>query len=273
MRMTWKLWAAKTLKDFRETLTRVKNGPSVRLSDTLSTKVTAEAVGLSALRLLLVTGYVLPPMGFSKVRSQANSCCLVPHMHFGCEGGWPQLAWKLWGHNGVVTGGDYDSDKGCQPYKYQPCEHHTQGPLPNCSTWETFKTTECKKNCWNPKYEATYNFDVVNLKKGKKAHMVPRCNAMRHIYEHGPVVAIFSVFEDFLQYKSGVYQHNFGESIGLHAVRVLGWGIENDIPYWLVANSWNDHWGDKGTFKILRGENEANVETGFNAGYPEFVRL
>lgn len=30
---------------------------------------------------------------------------------FGCRGGWPQLAWKHWGHEGVVTGGDYESNQ------------------------------------------------------------------------------------------------------------------------------------------------------------------
>ncbi|KAI5733648.1 cathepsin B-like precursor [Diaphorina citri] len=189
---------------------------------------------------------------------------------WGCNGGWPQLAWRFWGHNGVVTGGDYNSQEGCQPYTLAPCEHHVQGPLQNCTLLGKLKTPECKQNCYNPSYESTYRFD---LKKGKKAHMVPRCNAMRQIYEHGPLVAIFSVYADFLQYKSGVYQHNFGDSIGLHAVRVLGWGVENDIPYWLVANSWNDHWGDHGTFKILRGENEADVEMGFNVGYPQFLQV
>jgi len=31
-----------------------------------------------------------------------------------------------------------------------------------------------------------------------------------------------------------------------HAAKVLGWGVDNDIPYWLVANSWNTDWGENG---------------------------
>ena len=34
--------------------------------------------------------------------------------------------------------------------------------------------------------------------------------------------------------------------LGGHAIRILGWGTENGTPYWLVANSWNTDWGDKG---------------------------
>lgn len=31
-------------------------------------------------------------------------------------------------------------------------------------------------------------------------------------------------------------------------------------PYWLVANSWNPDWGEKGFFRILRGSNVCNFE-------------
>ena len=41
---------------------------------------------------------------------------------------------------------------------------------------------------------------------------------------------------------------------------MIGWGTENGTPYWLIKNSWNDQWGDSGTFKILRGSNECGIE-------------
>ena len=34
--------------------------------------------------------------------------------------------------------------------------------------------------------------------------------------------------------------------LGGHAIKILGWGSESGTPYWLVANSWNPDWGDKG---------------------------
>jgi len=45
----------------------------------------------------------------------------------------------------------------------------------------------------------------------------------------------------------GVYQHVAGSELGGHAVKMLGWGVENGTPYWLVVNSWNTDWGDNGT--------------------------
>jgi hypothetical protein len=59
-------------------------------------------------------------------------------------------------------------------------------------------------------------------------------------------------------------------TLGGHAIRILGWGEENGTPYWLVANSWNYDWGDKGTFKILRGSDHCGIESGVVAGLPQY---
>ncbi|XP_004695880.2 PREDICTED: cathepsin B, partial [Condylura cristata] len=67
---------------------------------------------------------------------------------------------------------------------------------------------------------------------------------------------------------AGVYQHVTGEMMGGHAVRILGWGVEHGTPYWLVGNSWNTDWGDKGFFKILRGQDHCGIESEIVAGIP-----
>jgi cathepsin B len=64
---------------------------------------------------------------------------------------------------------------------------------------------------------------------------------------NGPVEAAFTVYEDFLAYKTGVYTHTSGQALGGHAIRILGWGVENGTPFWEVANSWNEDWGNQGT--------------------------
>ena len=45
---------------------------------------------------------------------------------------------------------------------------------------------------------------------------------------------------------SGVYHHVSGGLYGEHAVKMLGWGIENGTAYWLMANSWGVGFGDHG---------------------------
>lgn len=89
------------------------------------------------------------------------------------------------------------------------------------------------------------------------------------ILQNGPVEGSLTVYHDFLAYKEGVYQHVAGRAMGSHAIRIIGWGTENGTPYWLVANSWNTDWGNKGFFKILRGHKECDIEYGIYAGLPK----
>ncbi|XP_054868648.1 cathepsin B-like [Amphiprion ocellaris] len=66
------------------------------------------------------------------------------------------------------------------------------------------------------------------------------------IYKNDPVEGAFKVYEDFVLYKSGVYQHVSGSAVGRHAIKILGWGEEDGVSYWLCVNSWNTDWGDNG---------------------------
>jgi cathepsin B len=93
---------------------------------------------------------------------------------------------------------------------------------------------------------------------------------MKEIYEKGPISGAFTVYEDFADYSSGVYQHVTGEYLGGHAIKIIGWGETDDgVKYWLVANSWNETWGEKGFFRILRGVNECGIEDNVYAAMPK----
>jgi len=76
----------------------------------------------------------------------------------------------------------------------------------------------------------------------------------------GPVETAFTVYSDFENYAGGVYQHTTGEQAGGHAVKMVGWGVDNGVKYWKVANSWNPYWGENGYFRILRGVNHCGIE-------------
>ena len=43
----------------------------------------------------------------------------------------------------------------------------------------------------------------------------------------GPITAVFTVYQDFMNYAGGIYEHNSSKKnrkIGYHAVKVVGWG-------------------------------------------------
>ncbi|XP_056419824.1 cathepsin B isoform X1 [Hyla sarda] len=193
------------------------------------------------------------------------SCC-GGECGMGCNGGYPSGAWQYWTEKGLVSGGLYDSHIGCRPYSIPPCEHHVNGSRPSCKG-EEGDTPRCEKKC-----EEGYGTDYSTDKHfGSKSYGVPSSQKeiMAEIYKNGPVEGAFTVYEDFPTYKSGVYRHVTGEEIGGHAIKILGWGVENGTPYWLCANSWNTDWGDKGFFKILRGEDHCGIESEIVAGVPK----
>ena len=79
----------------------------------------------------------------------------------------------------------------------------------------------------------------------------------------GPVTAGLWTFQDFRDYKGGVYEHKSSSGvIAQHTVRIVGWGVDaaTQKPYWKVANSWGPSWGENGYFRILRGSNECAIE-------------
>nr|ABS57370.1 cathepsin B2 [Trichobilharzia regenti] len=191
------------------------------------------------------------------------ACCSSCGM--GCNGGFPHSAWSYWKRSGIVTGDLYNPTDGCQPYEFPPCEHHVVGPRPSCEG--DVETPKCKTTC-QPGYNIPYNKDKWYGKTVYRVHSNQEA-IMKEVKEHGPVEVDFEVYADFPNYKSGVYQHVSGGLLGGHAVRLLGWGEENGVPYWLIANSWNSDWGDNGYFKIIRGRNECGIESDVNAGIPK----
>jgi cathepsin B len=182
----------------------------------------------------------------------------------GLDGGYPAAAWEYWQQDGIVSGGQYNSKQGCQPYLVKACDHHVVGKLQPCAKKET-KTPKCSKKC-----EDGYSTPFLQDKhKGTRAyHVRGEQNIMQELVENGPVETGFTVYSDFPQYKSGVYKHTTGHALGGHAVKIMGYGTENGEKYWLVANSWNEDWGDKGFFKIARGRDECGIESQIVAGEP-----
>lgn len=187
------------------------------------------------------------------------SCCTS--CGSGCSGGYAAQAWKYWKDTGIVTGGPYGDTKTCQPYFLPKCNHFISGSYEDCSN--DAETPKCANDC-----SEGNGFEYKNdLIKSSSAYTLQgEVYIMQEIYENGPVQASFTVYSDFLTYTSGIYAHSEGSALGAHDVKIIGWGVQDGVKFWLCANSWNEEWGDKGFFKIKRGNNECGIENAVNAG-------
>lgn len=194
------------------------------------------------------------------------SCCA--DCGYKCKGGYTGMAWEYLRLTGIVTGGEYGTTKWCKSYPFPPCEHGVEGQYPPCSTTPPDDPV-CIEEC-QPGYPVEYKKDRHTFSNvyqlGADVDEIKT-----EIFTNGPVDATFMVFEDFMTYKSGVYHHVEGKNISLHTVKIIGWGEEDGEKYWLVVNSWNEDWGEKGLFKIRLGTNECAIESQVEAGLPFYV--
>ena len=97
----------------------------------------------------------------------------------------------------------------------------------------------------------------------------------RDIYHWGPCSSGFVIHDDFLDWNGkGVYVWDKkSDVVGGHAIVIMGWGEEGGKKYWIVRNSWGEDWGDKGYFKILRGENHCEIEENVFTGIPNIPSI
>jgi cathepsin B len=179
--------------------------------------------------------------------------CWVSDMYnHGCDGGVPEMAWRHYMYTpGLVT-------EKCFPFTAA----NANGTTPKCAV-----------------SGGTCAVAGVPFKKYKAAEGSVRVISsyywavQQEIATNGPVSASFTVYEDFFSYKSGIYKHVSGAAQGKHAVKLVGYGVDNstgiDQKYWIVANSWGEEWGMEGYFKIALGTDESNIEDSMVYGTPD----
>ncbi|ELW68926.1 dipeptidyl peptidase 1 isoform X1 [Tupaia chinensis] len=156
----------------------------------------------------------------------------------GCEGGFPYLiAGKYAQDFGLV-------EESCFPYT------GTDAPC------------KMKKDCIRY-YSSEYHY-VGGFYGGCNEALMKL-----ELVHHGPMAVAFEVYDDFLHYQKGIYQHTglrdpFNPfELTNHAVLLVGYGTDlaSGMDYWIVKNSWGTSWGEDGFFRIRRGIDECSIES------------
>jgi len=145
---------------------------------------------------------------------------------FGCHGGNLLNAWAFIDNEGLVS----DS---CMPYiSGDGTTNGTCADGPVCTDYGTATRYRC------PVQHTMLESDV---------------DIQRAVMTVGAVEVGFTVFEDFMNYKSGIYKYSGqGIPLGGHAVKIVGWGHDYSAGfYWIVQNSWGPSWGEEGYFRIV----------------------
>jgi len=159
--------------------------------------------------------------GAINVTLSAQDAISCDSSDWGCNGGQPKNVWKFLSDTGVST-------NDCTPYVSGPGK--TNG---TCSSTCSSNSMPYKKyKCEHSNFYR--GFDTI--KQG--------------ITQYGSVHTVMLVWQDLIQYKKGVYKHLEGNLMGPHSVKIIGWGKDKDVDYWIVQNSWGASWGMDGFFNI-----------------------
>jgi len=208
-----------------------------------------------------------------KVPLSAQDMCFCAEYN-GCDGGMLYTAWERIKSHGLVTGGQYQNSGPfgsgwCSAFELPHCHHHgPQGndPYPDEGTTgcpAVTRSPRCPTSCDSDSVSPHNDFDNDKYSfTGTISSLETASAVATSIYNSGPVETAFTVYSDFENYASGVYQHTSGSYLGGHAVRIVGWGSDNGVKYWKVANSWNQYWGEDGYFRIKRGDDDCGIESG-----------
>lgn len=92
------------------------------------------------------------------------------------------------------------------------------------------------------------------------------------IYLRGPIECALEVTQSFHEYTGGIYEEYKQEWYLNHAVSIVGFGIENDVEFWIVRNSWGTYWGEEGYFRIRMHENNNGIEQDCTWAVPSFQK-
>ncbi|KAK4473420.1 hypothetical protein MN116_002589 [Schistosoma mekongi] len=106
----------------------------------------------------------------------------------------------------------------------------------------------------------TYNSSKVIATASSYLQVLPvsEDELQKALYTHGPIAVTIVMTQEFLTYESGVLiPTDCQDKEAFESVLLVGYGIENETPYWLIKFSLGEEFGDHGYMKLAR--NNSNM--------------
>jgi len=162
----------------------------------------------------------------------------------GCQGGWYYTAWDdyMEASHGLTTESEYPYDDSTAHGSASKCDTGkakdvVAGTAPTNFTWAT---TPCEKYFCKNQDEETLKANLLS---------------------YGPISVACDASE-WSMYKGGVVTSSTCKNSGIkldHAIQLVGFNEDAEVPYWIVRNSWNTNWGNDGYIYLKMGENTCGI--------------
>ncbi|AVA31205.1 cath [Oxyplax ochracea nucleopolyhedrovirus] len=67
---------------------------------------------------------------------------------------------------------------------------------------------------------------------------------------------------DLVDYDNGIIQNCANHGLN-HAVLLVGYGEQNNVPFWTFKNTWGEDWGENGYFRVKQNINACGMKNDF----------
>jgi cathepsin X len=125
------------------------------------------------------------------------------------------------------------SDETCSIYRARGHDNGAKcAPMIKC-----MNCSPDSKKCNVPDSYKIFHSDEYGNVKGEE-------DMMQELFQRGPIACGVAVPDALETYTGGIFNDTTGDTELVHAVSVVGYGVENGVKYWNVRNSWGSHWGE-----------------------------
>jgi len=147
---------------------------------------------------------------------------------YGCQGGWP--AWALTDTIGSYQG-IFDTEVA---YPYTGTQGQCSWSAANQGAKVTTYSTVCASEVPAPTSPCT------------------ETQMMTLLVTHGPLSACFDATG--MQFYQGGIQNPAGCDGQIdHCITIVGYGVQNNVKFWKIKNSWGTGWGEQGFYRLIKG--------------------
>jgi xylem cysteine proteinase len=153
--------------------------------------------------------------------------------NWGCDGGWPHYVFR-----NLVNSGFGLTTESTYPYKV------AEGTCKTAFKKENYRITS-QSGVWSGRSDGWGSGTELQLKALVKIN---------------PIVVAVYVDNNFMAYKSGVFNGCPPNSDPNHAVVAVGYGTVNGKNVWIIRNSWGSNWGVNGHIIMEMGTGMCSIQ-------------